>query len=142
MPDRRTFTPLLLIAGAMTALMGGYHFFLPLEFGWSADLAHDPMLQWALLSINSFFSFLLLMGGLVTIVIGVRPRPWGPIGVGFLAGMTSFWFFNACYQLLFPMPLPHRLSSLAWVLAGFAILAALFYAISLSRPRQSTQPSR
>jgi hypothetical protein len=106
-------------------------------------LADNPMLQWALLSINSFFSFLLLMGGVITMVIGVRPRPWGPIGVTFLVGMTGFWLFNTCYQLLLPMPLPHRLGGLAWVLAGFAILAALLYAISLTRPvRRSIQPSR
>lgn len=133
MPDRTRLNLPLVVAGAMTAVMGAYHFFLPMQFGWGADLAGDAMLQWALLSINAFFSYLLLMGGVITMIMAASSRPWGPIGVSFLIGMTGFWMFNATYQVLAPMPLPHRLAKLAWVLAGFAIVAAVLYAISMWR---------
>jgi hypothetical protein len=113
--------------------MGLYHFWLPAQFGWGEELAKDRMLQWALLSINTFFSYLLLAGGALTIAIALRRRPRDPIDSWMLVAMTGFWALNAVYQMLLPMPLPHRLASLRWALLTFAIAVLLFYARGLQR---------
>src|SRR5258706_3415265 len=109
----------LLAAGILTASMGLYHFWLPAQFGWGEDLAKDRMLQWALLSINAFFSYLLLAGGVTTIAIAVRRRLRDPAETWMLTAMTGFWVLNAAYQVFLPMPLPPRLAGLRWALLSF-----------------------
>ena len=126
----------LLTAGILTAGMGLYHFLLPAQFGWGEELAKDRMLQWALLSINTFFSYLLLTGGALTIAIALRGRPWDPIHAWMLVAMTGFWVLNAVYQMLLPMPLPPRLAGLRWVLLSFAVVVVFFYARGLQRSRR------
>jgi hypothetical protein len=124
----------LLTAGILTAGMGAYHFFLPVQFGWAEALAHDPMLRWALLSINAFFSYLLLAGGLLTIAIAARPAMRAGIGAWLLLAMSGFWIMNGAYQVLLPMPLPHRLWALKWILLAFALVVAALY-VNAARPR-------
>ncbi len=121
----------LLAAGILTAGMGLYHFWLPAQFGWSETLSHDRMLLWALLSINTFFSYLLLGGGVLTVAIAVRPGPRDPVSGWFAATMTGFWLLNATYQLFLPMPLPPRLAVLRWVLLAFALVVLILYARAL-----------
>jgi uncharacterized membrane protein len=133
MTKRPAWNASLLAAGILTAGMGLYHFFLPAQFGWGEELAHERMLRWALLSINTFFSYLLLAGGALTIAIAVAPRPREAISTGVLAAMTGFWLVNAAYQFLLPMPLPPRLAILGWVLRGFAIVVVLLYAWGLQK---------
>ena len=116
--------------------MGLYHFWLSAQFGWGKELAHDRMLQWALLSINTFFSYLLLAGGATTIAIALRPKPRGPLDVWVLMAVTGFWMLNAVYQALLPMPLPPRLASLRWALLAFALVVVLSYARGLQRSRR------
>jgi hypothetical protein len=117
--------------------MALYHFWLPTIYRWSDDLVKAPMIGWALASINAFFSFLLLAGGLLTIVIALDSRPRDRASTGVLVGMTAFWLFNAGYQVFLPMPLPARLAGLHWVLLGFAGMVALLYMTALrgSRPQ-------
>src|SRR5437773_9608727 len=53
----------LAIAGSSSAAMGAYHFFLPSMFHWDRFVTKVPdSIQWALFSINFFFSYLLLAG--------------------------------------------------------------------------------
>src|SRR5450432_1507832 len=53
---------------------GAVHFFLPRVYGWEADLRHTPAeLRWALLSLNCFFSLLLLCAGVAAIASWWRP---------------------------------------------------------------------
>jgi hypothetical protein len=128
----------LVAAGILTAGMGVYHFFLPAQFGWGDALAHDRMLHWALFSINTFFSYLLLAGGALTIAIARRPGPRDRAGGWLLYAMLGFWLLNAAYQLLSPMPLPARLAILRWVLVGFAVLVVVLYATGLTASRRSS----
>ena len=116
--------------------MGLYHFWLPAQFGWGEELAQVRMLQWALLSINTFFSYLLLAGGATTIAIALRRRPWDPIDAWVLTAMTGFWVLNAVYQMLLPMPLPPRLAGLRWALLAFAIVVVFSYTRGLLRARR------
>jgi len=126
----------LLVAGILTASMGLYHFWLPAQFGWGDELAQARMLRWALLSINTFFSYLLLAGGATTIAIALRRRSWDPIDAWILMGMTGFWALNAAYQIFLPMPLPPRLAGLRWTLLAFAIVVLLSYARGLQQLRR------
>jgi hypothetical protein len=136
MIHRRTLDWNLLAGGILTAGMGLYHFWLPAQFGWGKELAHDPMLRWALLSINTFFSYLLLGGGVVSIAIGAQARSSEPAARWVLMVMTGFWILNACYQVLLPMPLPPRLAILHTVLLLFAVATALFFALALWSARR------
>src|SRR6266513_571751 len=53
----------LAIAGSSSAAMGSYHFFLPSMLHWDRFVTKIPdSIQWALFSINFFFSYLLLAG--------------------------------------------------------------------------------
>ena len=135
--SRSSWDARLLAAGILTAGMALYHFGLPFMFGWGGDLAREPMLRWALFSINAFFSFLLLAGGTITVAIARGPGPRERTHRWVLVGMAGFWAFNATYQVLAPMPLPPRLAGLHWVLLGFAVLVLALYAISLARPRST-----
>ena len=123
----------LLIAGLLSSGMALYHFWLPAIFGWSQDLKSEPILSWALLSINAFFSYLLLAGGIGTTVIALRIVPAERAASGVQLGMLGFWILNASYQVIAPMPLPRRLAALRWGFLAFAIVIVALYATALGR---------
>lgn len=126
---RRSFATLSLSLGAsLSSLMGAYHFFLPWQFRWGLFLRKVPEpIPWALFSINFFFSFLLLAGGVLTFRALAAFRRTGGCDRGILVAMASFWLVNALYQLLVPMPLPAQLWPLHVVLLGFALVALAAY---------------
>jgi hypothetical protein len=113
------------VAGAATAGMGAFHFFLPSLFGWARFTSTLPAeIQWALCAMNAFLSLLLLVGGLATMM----PMRSPGVGVAWTTWtMVVFWLFNACYQLMWPFPTP----GVRWVLFTFALLVALLYAGAL-----------
>jgi hypothetical protein len=106
--------------------MAGFHFFLPQVFSWETDLRHMPReLSWAVLSLNCFFSLLLLCAGVKAITSW---RKWELRASSSLT-LSVFWCVNVAYQLLVPPPWP-RMTAL--VLLGFAIVtAAVSLAISV-----------
>jgi len=111
-------SPVLLVSGAATTLMAGFHFFLPKVFSWETDLRHMPAeLGWAVLSLNCFFSFLLLCAGVAAIASWWRSE----LRVSSSLTLAAFWCVNVAYQLLFPPPWPR---TIAFVLLGFAVLVA------------------
>ena len=124
----------LLVAGILTSGMAAYHFWLPFAFHWSDVLKSAPALQWGTLLINACFSFLLLAGGLMTIAIAVAREPRDRTGTWVLVTMAAFWFFNAAYQVIAPMPLPKPVASLSWAFLGFAVIVMLLYAEAVWRP--------
>jgi len=122
----------LFIAAFSSCAMGAYHFFLPHMFHWDNFVKKIPsVIQWALFSINFFFSFLLLAGGVLTFVALRRLHRSLPPDRGVLVAMAGFWIVNTFYQLIIPMPLPPKLWVLHVVLLGYGIVAALAYLISL-----------
>src|SRR5712691_8626987 len=103
----------LAIAGSFSSAMGAYHFFLPSMFHWDRFVTRIPSsIQWALFSINFFFSYLLLAGGILTFVALRRLSRLLPPDRGVLLAMGGFWIVNTLYQVFIPMPLPPKL----WVL--------------------------
>lgn len=126
---RKSFATLSLAAAAsLSSLMGAYHFFLPWQFRWGLFLRKVPQpIPWALFSINFFFSFLLLAGGVLTFRALAALRRSSACDRGILVAMASFWLVNALYQILVPMPLPAQLWPLHLVLLGFALVALLAY---------------
>ena len=128
----RTAKIALFIAASCSCAMGAYHFFLPSMFHWDAFVTKIPsVIQWALFSINFFFSFLLLAGGILTFVALRRLQSSLPPDRGVLFAMAGFWIVNTLYQVFIPMPLPPKLWVLHVVLLGYGVLAALAYLVSL-----------
>lgn len=117
----------LLLAGLLTAFMALYHFWLPYLFHWGDALTHVPMVRWGLLILNASFSYLLLAGGVMTVVIAWRPELKARAGRMVLVAMAGYWVFNGLYQVVLPMPMPSRLAPLRWGFLGFALSVALLY---------------
>src|ERR1700682_1286915 len=122
----------LAVAASSSCAIGAYHFILPSMFHWGAFVTKIPsVIQWALFSINFFFSFLLLAGGILTFVALRRLHRSAPPDRGILLAMAGFWIVNTLYQVFVPMPLPPKLWLLHIVLLGYGIIAALAYLVSL-----------
>jgi hypothetical protein len=127
----RSFT--LLATGLLSASMGLFHFFLPRLYGWEAGLKHTPAeLGWALLSLNCFFSLLLLCAGVAAIASWWRPA----LSVSSSLTLAAFWCVNVAYQWLVPPPWPR---AIALGLLAFAVIAA---ALSLWAAAASLKWSR
>jgi hypothetical protein len=138
MTRKHTATVALTIAASCSSAMGAYHFFLPSMFRWAAFLKKVPEpIPWALFSINFFFSFLLLAGGILTFVTVRQLRRSSHLDRGILFAMAAFWLANSLYQVFLPMPLPARLWPLHAVLLGFAAMTLLAYLVSLVTTRTS-----
>ena len=141
MTPKRTATISLGVAGLFSSAMGAYHFFLPSQFHWGRFLTKVPQpIPWALFSINFFFSFLLLAGGILTFIALRALRRSSQCDRGILIAMAGFWLVNSLYQIFIPMPLPPKLWPLHIVLTGFAVMTTLAYVVSLlamraARPR-------
>jgi hypothetical protein len=123
---------MLLTAGTLSAAMGLYHFFLPSQFEWARYVEGlPPIIRWALFSINSFFSFLLLVAGLLVILVAWQRAHAQPIGLWVIAGSAAFWAFNFAYLLIWPMPLPARLALVGIGLRSYSLVAMLLHAVPL-----------
>lgn len=132
---RRSVDIALAAAGLLTCGMALYHFWLPFAFHWADGLTHEPMLRWALFMLNASFSYLLLVGGAMTLAIALQRGAAERTDRWVLMGMGGYWLFNSVYQVLAPMPLPPRLAMLKWVLGGFAATVVLLYLGALARSR-------
>lgn len=122
----------LLVAGVFSSGMALYHFILPYHLGWKHSLIEvTAMINWAMFSLNNFFSFLLLWGGIMTIITAFRWEKVDLLGYGILVGMGLFWIFNASYQIFIPMPLPEHLIVLKWGLLAFAVFLVILYILAV-----------
>jgi len=98
--------------------MSLYHFFLPQIFGWKAGMRGAPAeLSWALLSLNCFFSTLLLLVGLIAVAAWWRSG----LRVASSLALAVFWCVNVAYQEIVPPPWPHKI---ALQLLAFAVSVA------------------
>ena len=137
MTRKSTATVALAVAASCSSAMGTYHFFLPSMFHWGAFLKKVPEpIPWALFSINFFFSFLLLAGGILTFITLRALRRSSHPDRGILFAMAGFWLANTLYQVFIPMPLPARMWPLHAVLLGFAAVTLLAYVASLLAMRE------
>lgn len=137
MTRSRTATIALVLAASNSCLMGAYHFFLPSMFHWDRFVKDIPgAIRWGLFSINFFFSFLLLAGGILTFVALRRLHRSSQPDCGVLIAMGGFWLANTLYQLFIPMPLPPKLWILHVVLVGYAVLTTIAYAVALGALRK------
>ena len=133
----RTATIALAVAASSSCLMGAYHLFLPSMFHWDRFVTKVPgAIRWGLFSINFFFSFLLLAGGILTFVALRRLHQSLPPDRGLLVAMGGFWLANTLYQLFIPMPLPPKLWLLRVVLVGYAIVTTIAYGVALGALRK------
>ncbi len=119
-------------AAISTTGMAAYHFFLPRLWGWDTFLVQmPPAIRWASHSINFFFSFFLICGGILTF-LSLRGDAWRlRQHRALFIVMGGFWATNLIYQLIDPLPLPR-----SWVIArvgfvGFAALTCVAYVVPL-----------
>ncbi len=125
-------TTCLLVAGVLSSCMATYHFWLPSIWDWGPSLKElPPSMNWGVSFINICFSFLLLWGGVLTVITGLKRQKPDTLSNLVIAGLGLFWGGNAAYQLLHPMPVPASLTFLRWFLFGFAAFVALLFIISL-----------
>src|SRR5262245_55332774 len=127
----------LTLGGALTAGMAVYHFFLPTAFHWGDVLGRWAMLNWALTVLNLSFSFLLLAGGLITIVVGFNPRLKDTVAKLVIGSLALYWIVNGACQILMPMPLPRAFAPLRWGFLGFSLAVTLLYLSALVPGRRA-----
>ena len=128
----RTTLILLKFGTLQTVLMALYHFALPYQFGWGKYLANEsPTINWSLYSLNNYFSFnLLVLSVFLTYFLFKRIDSIQTIKTLSII-ILLFWLFSFIYQLIEPMPLPHRLEWLSIVLPGLALFNAMIFAVPL-----------
>jgi len=128
----RVATIALAVGASLSSLMGVYHFFIPSIFHWGRFVTKIPgPIRWGLFSINFFFSYLLLAGGILTFVALRRAHRSLSPDRHLLIAMAGFWLANTLYQLVIPMPLPPALWLLHVVLITYAVVATLAYVAGL-----------
>jgi hypothetical protein len=135
----------LALGGALTAGMALYHFYLPTAFHWADALGSIPILAWALTILNASFSFLLLSGGVITIIVGLNPALKDRVARMVILSMALYWTLNAGFQVL--LPLPRAFAALRWGFLGFSVAVILLYLSALvparrgaARPPASAPP--
>lgn len=119
----------LIVAGFLSAGMGGFHAFLPDIFGWSAGMTAAPAtLRWALPALNAFWSLFAIATGAIAWRLA-RGEAWRtPAGRFVVATLAAYWSLHAIYLVARPFPLPPRLAWLGWAFLGFAAVQALLHA--------------
>ena len=127
----------LALGGALTAGMALYHFYLPTAFHWGDALGRMRMLAWALTVLNLSFSYLLLAGGVITIVVALNPRLKGTVAKMVIGSLALYWMVNGACQILMPMPLPRAFASLRWAFLGFSVAVTLLYLSALVPGRRA-----
>ncbi|GAA0179590.1 hypothetical protein SH2C18_24310 [Clostridium sediminicola] len=117
-----------IIASVLTIVIGISHFFVPFIFPWESFIKElYPPIKWALFAMNYFFSLLLLLGGILTLVAEFK---WGMVkGIRkcILGGMGLFWLAGSIYEVIYPFPIMEA----RWVLPGVALVIFSLYGISL-----------
>jgi len=127
----------LALGGALTTGMAVYHFFLPTAFHWGDVLGRWPMLNWALTVLNLSFSFLLMAGGVITIVVGFNPRLKDTVAKLVIGSLALYWIVNGACQIVMPMPLPRAFAPLRWGFLGFSLAVTLLYLSALVPGRRA-----
>lgn len=132
MTRQRVAIVALSIAAASSCAMAGYHFALPFIWHWSRFVGNLPAaIRWGIFSINAFFSFLLLAGGVLTGVAARTLSRGAAPDRGVLIAMAGFWTLNMLYQIIIPMPLPAKFWSLRLLLPSYAAFTLLAYLVGL-----------
>lgn len=128
MNERASARTALIVAGILSSGMGGFHWWLPDVFGWSAGMVAAPAtLRWALLALNAFWSLFAIGTGVIAWRLA-RGEAWrDPLGQFVAAIFAAYWSLHAVYLVARPFPLPPRLAWLGWGFLGFAVLQALLH---------------
>ncbi len=131
---KNTHKFLLKLGTLQSVAMAIYHFFIPYQFGWDQYLkAESPTINWALVSINNYYSFTLLVAGglLLFFLLGKKDQQQSISLLSFI--LLVHWLFSFFYQLISPMPLPIRLGFLSYILIGVTVFNSVLFAIPLSQ---------
>ncbi|MEA2021519.1 MAG: hypothetical protein U9N08_03495 [Candidatus Caldatribacteriota bacterium] len=117
-----------IIASTLTIMIAVSHFFIPFIFPWGSLIEElYPSIKWALFAMNYFFSLLLLLGGVFSLVAEFK---WGRVkGIRkcILGGMTFFWLAGTIYEIVYPFPIIEA----RWILPGVAFIIFCLYGLSI-----------
>ena len=109
--------------GIATALMGAYHLYLPTHMQWNAGLDGVPgMIRWGLFAINSDFSVLLVLIGLLVCVQAMAEPPRSAVERLFVFVPAVFWLWHQAYLRRHAMPIPETLNDLRLALEAFGVI--------------------
>ncbi|OEK02888.1 hypothetical protein BFP97_15750 [Roseivirga sp. 4D4] len=123
---------LLKLGAIQTMLMAIYHFFIPIQFQWREYLDEGiPTINWALFTINNYFSFILLVLGFSLMYHLTNKHHNSEVLKTLSWILLLFWGFNTVYQIVEPMPLPARLGWLSWTLVGISALNSGLFVLAL-----------
>ncbi len=112
--------------------MGLYHFFLPVQFHWAKFVEDIPAaIRWGLFAINFFFSFLLLVLGVLVLAAAWTRARLQPAALLTVGGGAAFWLVNFAYLVACPMPMPPSLFAVKLGLQLYSLAALLFHGIPL-----------
>ena len=127
---------LIQFGGFQTTAMAIYHFFIPYQFSWSDYITeYSPTINWALYSINNYFSFtLLVLGFALLYFIKKKSSDLNILRLLILINLL-FWGFSFIYQIIEPMPLPDRLDWLRILLPSIALLNTMVFAFTFMKIR-------
>jgi hypothetical protein len=124
MPRLTIVKVMLLTAGLASAGMATFHFFLPNVFQWSRFMTTVPAsIVWGMYAINAFFSALLLLGSVATILVALSPTRDRVV----VWGMALFWGFNVVYQVIWPFPA----RTVWWATLAFSVWMVASYTLAL-----------
>ncbi len=131
----------LLKAGVLqTIIMAIYHFYLPYQFHWEGYLEQkSPTINWSLFSLNSYFSFNVLVLSLVLSFYLFKRREQKETIKALTLITLLFWGYSFFYQIIYPMPLPENLKWIGVVLLGLAFVNGLLFLIPLITFNRSTK---
>ena len=129
MSGEKARTVALWLAGTFSVGMGSFHFWLPTLFGWQLAMANAPdSLQWALQSLNFFWSLLTVLAGVGVVVLAHRGAWKDGVGRIVLLLLAAYWAGHAAYLLLRPFPLPAGLTWLGRCFVAFALAQMIMHA--------------
>ena len=128
LPGEKRFQWILSAAATASAAMATYHFLLPHIFMWTRFVKQVPSpIRWGIFSINFFFSALLLLASLATLLSIRTARTEPRSAQTSLVVLSMFWFLDFVYQIFLPFPTP----TVRWVLLAFAGVVAVLYIAAL-----------
>lgn len=112
--------------------MAVIHVLLPAAYGWEQYLGMVTPRQATAVQLTSvFFSFLLLWGGCLTVLVALRRGRVGRVGDLILYALATFWAVYVLYQVRVPPPFSNSLRQS--LTATGAVITVLYLVFLLTR---------
>jgi hypothetical protein len=123
---------LLVIAGLHDCAIGLYHFVLPTQWNWAAGLQSLPAsLVWGIYTLNFSWSLLMVITGFIILYAAAQDLRSNLFVRRVVFGVGLFWLLHGTHVWFYPVPVPHSLLWLKYVLVGFTAIAIILHWLPL-----------